>query len=179
MLSDSLHLRTGYTAATITREQETSGVTYDAELDAGGPSLMLDLHPGGGVFRLSVGAVSNPAEAEARSTDETVIVINGQPYPVSEIGTLVGTAKYRELAPYAGIGWGNAFRGGRWSFHFDIGAAYIGEPELDLVAVRDGTPLPLPPQVQDDIEAEEEELRAEMSDYEFYPVVSFGVGIRF
>jgi hypothetical protein len=178
-LSDSVHVRAGYTTATIEQEQETQGVNYDAELEVGGPAVMLDFHPGGRSFRLSIGGISNATEAEARSTDETVINLNGQPYNVSEVGTLVGTATYEGFAPYAGIGWGNAFSGGRWSFHFDLGAAYVGEPEVDLVAVRTNPNIPFPPGFEEDLAAEEAELREEMSDYEFYPVVSFGVGFRF
>ena len=109
-LSPSINLRVGgqgYTRSETRREQE---IEYDADLQLLSGQLFLDLHPGGRGFRLSGGVVFNANEVTAVSTESTTYTINGTVYPVGLVGRLRGTVETEKIAPYLGIGWGNAVR---------------------------------------------------------------------
>jgi hypothetical protein len=178
-LTDSVHLRGGYTTGSYEEELETNDVLYDGELELGGPSLLLNIHPRGRLFRFTIGAMADVIEAEARSTEDTVIIVNGTPYNVSDVGVLVGTADYDDVAPYVGLGWGNPFRNDRWSFYIDLGAAWVGNPDVELTANANDPSQQFPPGFEDDLAAEEEDIRTELDDYKIFPVLSFGLAFRF
>lgn len=177
-LSNKVNLRAGYAVGEYEPKIETD-IEYDGQLDLANGSLLLDIHPGENPFRFSVGTVINNSDATARSTEQTTIIVNGVPYRVADVGTLVGTMTFDDYAPYLGIGYGNAVRGGRVSFAFDLGAAYFGEAEVDLQAFPNDPDQPLPPGFEADLQAEEADLQQEVSDYKIYPVIQIGIAIRF
>lgn len=179
-LSDSTVIRVGAQGGTYEPTIDQTDIEYDGEIDLRSGNVFLDFHPRGGVFHFTIGGVYNDSAVTARSTEDTVLMVNDVPYPVSEVGTLFGDITFDELAPYAGIGWGHAFRrGGSWTVTFDIGAAYIGAADVELRAVPNDPSIVLPQEFLDDLQAEEDELEEELSSYEFYPVVSLGVMYRF
>jgi hypothetical protein len=113
------------------------------------------------------------------STDDAVYTINGVDYPAALIGRLHGKVETEKIAPYLGLGWGNAVApGSRWRFALDVGAFYQGEPEVSLVA-RPANPDLVPPGFEEDLEAERREIEEDISDYRIYPVVALGVSFRF
>jgi hypothetical protein len=176
--TDGLHVRLGAQAYSLTRDLETSDIEYEGEADLSTQHALLDIYPGGGGFRVTLGAVINGNELTARSTEDTIVVVNGVPYRVADVGVLTAEAVPDDLNPYASVGWGNPFRGGRVKLMIDIGAFYQGEPEVELRA----NPNPgviLPPGFEENLAAEERELQEEVSDYRVYPVVSVGVAFRF
>jgi hypothetical protein len=66
------------------------------------------------------------------------------------------------------------------TFSFDLGVLYQGEPNVGLTAVCGPAVLPAQcTQLQNDVAAEQASLQEDLSDYKFYPVVSFGIGYRF
>lgn len=158
---------------------DATGIEYDGTFELRNALLLLDWHPGGGGFRFSAGGgwndnrlkVSAPLEEFARRE-----IPNLPPLPAG-LGELRGTARGDTLVPYVGLGWSRPFSGGRFGMSFDLGAVHLGEPEVDL-----GIDSPLlagvPPAARQllDAAAEEEErrLEAELSDYQYLPVVSFG-----
>jgi hypothetical protein len=178
-LSRSINLRLGgqgYTRSETRREQE---IEYDADLQLLSGQLLLDLHPGGRGFRLSAGVVVNANEVTAVSTENTTYTINGTVYPVGLVGRLRSTVETEKIAPYLGIGWGNAVApGSRWRLALDVGAFYQGEPEVTLVA-QPIIPILLPSGFLEDLEAERREIEEDVSDYTVYPVISLGVSYRF
>jgi hypothetical protein len=178
-LGERTNLRIGYATGEYEPEIRETDIDYDGKIELGNGNVFLDLHPGGRGFRFSIGAIINNSDVTARSTEETTIVVNNRPYRVSDVGTLVGTIEFDEIAPYLGIGFGNAVRGGRVSFSFDLGAAWVGEPKVSLVAIPNDPSTPFPPGFESDLRAEEEELQEAVSDYRILPLVQFGVSFRF
>lgn len=179
-LSRSFDLRAGYQVARLSGEPVETDIDYEADLDLSVGNFFLDYSPGGRSFHLSAGVLSNQSSATARSTEETFLIVNGVRYRVADVGTIVGEADFEPWAPYLGFGFGNPFeRARRWSIHFDVGAALVGEPDIALHAEPVNPSQELPAGFEENLRAEEEDLEEEVSGHEIIPVVTFGVGYRF
>ena len=166
----------GWSRSETRTEQE---IEYDADLKLLSGQILLDLHPGGRAFRISAGAIVNGNEVTAVSTEDAVYVINGTPYPVGLVGRLSGKVETNTLAPYLGVGWGNAVApGAKWRFAVDVGAFYQGSPKVSLRAESPFLPL-LPDSFEEDLEAERQEIEEDIDSYTVYPVISVGVSYRF
>ena len=172
------------------RDVTASGVDYEGDLELRSALALLDWHPGGGGFRLSVGlswndnvlhATAPLAELFADDLDDLArrgLDVRGQ-----DLGRARGETRTEQLGPFLGVGWGSSPRAGRGVFvTLDIGAHYHGRPESEL---RAETTLPIDAfpaarQLLDQLIAREEaELDAEIEDYRIFPVVALGVGYRF
>ncbi|MBW3671134.1 MAG: hypothetical protein KY432_05610 [Acidobacteria bacterium] len=159
-MTDTSILRIGAQGGSFEPQIEETDIEYDGSVDLRSANLLLDLHPRGGAFHFTIGAVYNDSEVTARSTEDTVMMVNDVPYPVSEVGTLVVDITFDELAPYVGIGWGHPFRrGGSWTLKLDIGAAYAGAADVELRAVPHDPTLVLPEDFLDDLQTEEDASR--------------------
>ena len=77
------------------------------------------------------------------------------------------TVDWSSLAPYVGMGFGNAMNDGRWSFAFDLGVMFTGL--LDFA--RSGAAHL---QVREPFNPEDP-----FSDVKYYPVLSLGLAYRF
>lgn len=161
---------------------DDTGIEYDAKLELRNALLLADIHPGAGGFRLSIGGgwddntlkVSAPVSELVRRYRPELA-----PLVPTGAGTIHGEATGSSFAPYAGLGWGSAARGGRWGFSFDLGVIYQGSPEVDLTTDL-GVPIPSLVQTVLDAAAAEEERRLEheLEDYKYYPVVALGIVFR-
>ncbi|HUF17756.1 MAG TPA: hypothetical protein VMS12_06910 [Thermoanaerobaculia bacterium] len=178
-LGSYVHLRGGLHRGDVTRDLTHNEIEYEGDVELSSENLFLDLYPGGRGFRITLGAIRNDNIYEARSTENTIVEVNGVPYPVALVGRIRAVATTDEVGPYLGIGFGNAFRGSsRFRLLFDIGAYAHGEPIVDLIA-EPNPGIPLPPSFEEDLAAEERSLQDEISDYEIYPVVSLSLAFRF
>jgi hypothetical protein len=97
-------------------------------------------------------------------------------YAAAEIGELKLHAGVADYAPYFGIGFGNGASGGRAFAVLDLGVIYQGSPTTELSASE---PVADTPGFREDVRIEVAELDADLRNYRFYPVLAFGVGIRF
>jgi hypothetical protein len=177
-LAGPLSLRVGGSWLELNREFTRSGITFDGRARVAFGTAILDLRPGRGAFRISVGAFYNGTRAVGDSVGGT-IVLDGVPYDTRLVGTVHGEARGRDLAPYAGIGWGDALRGrSRIGFVADVGVVYWGRPNVSLVAVP-ANPALVPPGFYDDLEVERKKIEDDVSKYRFFPVVSLGLAFRF
>lgn len=167
----------GFTHSETRRQQE---VEYDADLKLLTEFLVLDLHPAAKGFRISAGAYYNSNKVSAVSTDATTYTINGKVYHASDIGKVDGTVDFdKKIAPYLGIGWGNAVApGSHWRFAFDLGAFYQGSPKVGLKATP-ANPALVPPGFAADLETERQKTEDDLKSYKVYPVLAFGVSFRF
>lgn len=184
-LTDELNLRVGYSAFDYSTEIEDTDVTYAGDLELRNPSALLDWHAFGGGFRLSLGAVG--ASTKLQGTGEpnagNQYVINGNTYSAAQVGRVATQVEAsNSVAPYIGIGWGNPVDdAGRWTLLFDIGAVYYGsEPDV-VVTATCGPTLPAQQctRLQNDVNAERDELIDEVDALSWYPVLNLGVAFRF
>jgi len=161
---------------------DKTGIRYDAKLELRNALLLAAFHPGAGGFRISAGGgwddnrlkVSAPVRELVRRYRPELA-----PLVPTNAGTVRGEATGSSFAPYLGIGWGSASRGGRWGVSLDLGAIYQGSPTVDLTTELS---LPIPSPVQTALNAatadEEQRLERELQDYEYYPVVALAIVFR-
>jgi hypothetical protein len=185
-LSRQIDTRLGFGAYSYSERREASDIEYDGEAKLRNGTAFLDWHPGGRGFRLTGGLVYNDTEirGESLTPESGVYNIGGVPVPASLIGRLEGTIDFDPIVPYAGLGWGNALRGGGpWGFSLDLGVVFQGEGDVTLTPlIPEGSPLndPIARQILAlQLEREAQDIEEDIADYDLYPVVSLGVTYRF
>lgn len=182
-ISENLGVRGAWHGGSISRSITESGVRYDGKWDFSTVLALLDFHPGGGSFRLSVGVGynGNKLDLTARGSSGT-IELNGNTYNIADVGTIDGRMRFNRTNPYFGVGWGSASKsanGAGLFFSADIGALFV-KPEVRLNGncgpALSGAQCT---QFQNDLRAEEQDFEDGFSYRKMYPVLSFGIGYRF
>ena len=176
-LGDRLQLRGQLQGLNADDDFEESGIDYDAELELASFGAGVDFYPTGGGFLLSAGLVANSNAVDVRGLPQAgnLFEIGDDVYTAAEVGTLDGEIDFDSVSPFATLGWGNPFHGGRVGFRFEVGALYQGDSDVRLAASNAAAT----PGLQEDIDAEIAELENDLDDFEFWPIVSLGVTIRF
>jgi hypothetical protein len=176
-----LGARVGYTTFKYDVEDiEESDLTLDGEAKLGGAQALLDWHPFGGGFRISVGAMESAEfTARARPIADTY-TFDGVTYSAADIGSANGVADFDSIAPYVGMGYGRALsRDGRFAFALDLGVAVTGSPTVKLNVTCAVESAALCDGLQDDVAAEQAELQNEADEFELWPVLSLGLSYKF
>jgi hypothetical protein len=170
-VSERFNLRGGVYAVGVGWDDTRLGIPYDGDADLKNAGLFLDWHPAAGVFRVSIAGFQ---------TDNT---LNGDAEGELDVGgtiyssVLNANIEWDGFAPYLGIGWGNAVRNPGWSFSFDLGVIFVGEPSVSLTGtVSDPS---LEEAFQEDLAREEQALQEDFEDAKYHPVVSLGFAYRF
>jgi len=172
-LTDAVNLRGGLDFQPIEISLDISDVNYDLSLPSPSLTGLVDWHPAGSGFRLSGGASYFVNELELRGTPLTDVEIGGQDYTPSQIGSLVGSLGTSQIAPYVGIGWGDATRGGI-GFTADLGVAVHGTPDA---ALRATGPIGSNQTFQSNLEAELVDINDEIKSFKVYPVLNLGLSL--
>lgn len=173
-LTSSLNLRLGAQGFGYGYDRTISGIDYDTDLSLSSGSAALDWHPGGSVFRLSGGLLIQGNKATGLAVPRGVVTIGDTTYPANAVGDITAEVDFpRTVAPFLMLGFGNGARGGRLFFSFEVGAAFSGSPAVTVSASR------ATPGLQADLEAEARDIEDEVSWLKTYPIVAFGIGVRF
>lgn len=174
-LGRTLALRGGANAQPWEPKREFDNIEYTLELPTPSYTAMVDLWLGG-VFHLSGGAVWLSKDTEVRARPTEPVEIGNQTYAPADVGTLSGTFVTRDLAPYAGIGFGKAPGRKGLGLVFDLGVAFQGAPDVQLSA---SGPLASQPAFQANLLQEEQSIEDDARPYRFYPVISLGLVVAF
>lgn len=172
-------LRGGYFLFGLNRDDVIEGIRYQLKPRLRNGTVMIDLHPGGGIFRLSGGLVFNSSRVDATGLFDGPVEIGGDVYTPAEVGELKGKASYKKSTmPYAGIG---VAGNGRFSITVDLGVAFSGYPRVRLSA---DSPLTGPEleALEQSLAAEEAQIQQEIESRswaKYYPVFSIGFKVRF
>ena len=179
-LTDQVNLRAGLNNYGYTRTGTQNEVDYTAELKLRSYSALLDLHPGGGAFRLTGGFFYDKNRVEGLATSTTTIEVNNTVYRAADIAPLTGSVSLeRKIAPYLGLGVGNAVgRGKRLSLALDLGVVFQGYPSVALQAQG---PLASDAGFQADLAQLQRDVNDDLrkSYFKYYPVVSLGLAYQF
>ena len=170
-VSEAFNLRGGFYAFDYSTDIEENGITYDGDLDLSNLGLFVDWHPFNGVFRVSVGGLQGTNAFGGAADGELDVGEN------TYTAELQADVDWDGFAHYLGVGWGNAVRSAGLSFSFDLGVMFVGEPSVSLTGTVDD-PL-LQPQFDEDLAREEENLRQDLKDAKYYPLINLGVAYRF
>jgi len=153
-------------------ESTVEEVDFTLELQSPQFMALVDLYPSG-AFRLSGGLRYSSSNIVLTGDVTQTIELGGTNY---DLDSFVGTIVTPDVAPYVGIGFGNP-TSGPFGFFVDLGVAYQGEPELELVATGTATSLP---GFDSDLEEKRVDVEDELKKYfKFYPVISIGFSIGF
>lgn len=175
---------------------DEDGITYSGDLELKSVGLLADWRPFSGVFKLTGGAYKNDNKisAAAVSNGDAEFEIGDYSYAGSASDPLTLAANMdlgNGTAGYLGFGWGNSYSSG-FSFSLDIGVLFSGSAQASIAA--SGTAYRVDnPDVQfdvagssaeaqmfrDEIEAERRNLQGDLDEFEYYPVISIGLGYRF
>ncbi len=188
-ISDKLNARLNLNGGNINRDDTIDGIRYEGELQAGTFGGLLDYHPMAGGFRLTGGVYNNSNELNLNATGagNTNAQIGDRFYDLSN-SRLNTNVSFQNVAPYLGIGWGNAIKtGSKWRFNVDAGVLFQGSPKASLtasgiardIATNQAINLATDATFQSELTKEEQNLNNELKDYKFYPVISLGVSYRF
>lgn len=168
---------------------EESGINYQGDLDFATYGVLGDWHPFTGSFFVSAGAVNNGNQVKLKATCPQSCDIDGHSYQSFPDGQVNANVDFKSLAPYLGIGWGNAMQGGRWYGQLDVGVLFQDAPNINLTASgtfkEQGKLIPVNtsnPVFQKELANEERSIEQEIDDTEFsnvYPVIALSVGYRF
>lgn len=179
-MTETLNVRAGanfFSLVMSTEEEEGQTASeIEAELSLMTVPLLLDWHPGSGGFRLSGGIVFNGNKLELTATPGDTVEIDDQEFRISRLD---GEATFNSLAPYLGLGWGNASRkdSGRWHFSFDLGVMFQGAPDISISATAANPDRQS--QLDAALESEIEEIEDDASVFNIYPVLAIGVSYTF
>lgn len=155
------------------RDFDTSDVDYDANLKFANAGLFVDYFIAGS-FRVTAGALVGERKLRGRGeASGGAITIDGVDYP-ADGESLRLRARFPDVSPYVGIGWGHAQQGRGLRFYIDAGAAF-GRPDVRLRA----SPGLLAAAGEAAIEAEEDEVQDKADDLRAYPVIKLGIGYAF
>jgi hypothetical protein len=184
-LTPNLNARVGLNTLSIDiggYQKRKNEVEYDANLNLLNVSTVVDYHPfKNSGFRVTGGLVfnDNHVEGKARIKDNTVFEYDGNKYTNQDISAVKGKVSFpNSVAPYLGIGWGNAVKPGkRWGFSVNLGVMFAGSPKVDLEAniVNES----LRSQILQDLQVEKKELEDDLKQLSIYPVLSLGVSYQF
>jgi hypothetical protein len=187
-INKKLNARFNLNGASKSADGEEDGVNYTGNLDALTIGGLIDYHPMAGNFRLSAGLYNNQNEINLDATgsnDNAQVGDRSYNLTGATLNTNVG---FKSVAPYLGLGWGNAVKtGSKWRFSFDAGVLFQGTPEAKItasgnaidLATNTAVNLATDTQFQTELATEEQSLNDDLKDFKAYPVISLGVSYRF
>ncbi|NEX59510.1 hypothetical protein G3574_00320 [Noviherbaspirillum sp. 17J57-3] len=184
-LQPNLNARFGANFLNYSYSGTANQVDYDFKLKLRTIDALLDWFPGAGSFHVSGGLYynDNKVDATAKPGAGSRYTFNGQTYSASDVGSASGTIDFRKVAPYLGIGWGNALAKDKgWGFASDLGVLFQGSPTARLSAVCGPTALSVPggcAQLQSNVAAEQASLNDKMNQLKYYPVARIALTYRF
>jgi hypothetical protein len=182
-LGQSLNARLFVAGFSRSYDFESSGVDYKARLQLRNAPLLLDWHPGSGLFRFSAGVILNDDKlsVDAQPSAGATYTFNGVTYSAAQVGSATGTIKFNRAAPFVGFGFGRPIARHRGlSFAMDFGAAYLGQPKASLnVSCGAGVPTVTCTQIRNDANAEAAQLSEDIKSYRWYPVLQMHLTYAF
>jgi hypothetical protein len=131
----------------------------------------VDFHPGGKGFKISGGVYLNNFDINADVVPNESYTIDEKTFAPEKMGSLSANMSYdQQIAPYLGIGFGNAVRseGSALKFFTNLGVLYTGAPSFTM----EGEGMMAP--TADNAPAFQEGL----NEFEFYPVFNLGLSFR-
>jgi len=154
------------------RTIDNSGIEYDGKLNLQTYGVMADLYPTSKNFRLTGGILKNDNGVTATAAPTDGIEIGLSFYPGSTAGVLNGDVSFNPTTAYFGIGYGDpAWSPGRVRFLFDFGVVYQGSPGVQFTSSSSAVSA-------EDLQQEAAQFQDDIQAYKYWPVLSFGIGIR-
>ncbi|MDD2700336.1 MAG: hypothetical protein PHH36_03765 [Sideroxydans sp.] len=179
-LSERYTARLGFNTFKASGNTDSGGLNYTGDLKLSSVSAMMDWRPWNGVTHLTAGVIfnSNKLELNAAATAGTVYNINGFDYTANTGDAINTTVDFNKVSPYLGIGWSGQPKKQGFSFSSDIGILFQGSPKATVTA--SGSWAGTGGKTVTDLVADaQSQLNSDLSNFKYYPVISFGIGYTF
>jgi hypothetical protein len=188
-VNDYVNVRLLAQAYDLDEDFKESGINYNSNFTLESYGVLADIHPFAGIFYVSAGWLAHNNGLDLKATCPTSCDIDGQSYKSAPDGQIQAAVDLGSNAPYLGIGWGNAMKGGRVYAKLDIGVLFQDDPKASLNVTgkfqNTNTGLVVDtnnPSFKQQVANEEKDLQKEINDTEganLYPVVALSLGYRF
>lgn len=173
--SGQLGVRLGVGSLKLDRVQTVGNIDYDLDLGLRWYTLLLDVNPAGGRFRVSGGVMVNGSVLDASYVPAMDVLLGNNTYSPEELGHVQGRIEMQPVSPYVGIGLGRpAGNGPGINLLLDAGVAFTSY-EADLWHVGGRLPAELEQQLAGDLEMEADSLQEALDRISVYPVLSAGL----
>ncbi len=179
--SDKFDARLGFNQFKFSTTQNSGGLNYKGDLKMSSVGLLADWRPWSGVTHLTAGAIFNGNKlAMSATTTPGFYNINGQTYYSNGGDTVNTNVEFNKVAPYLGFGWsGNPKKKG-FSFSTDIGILFQGSPKATVTATGNWQQTPgTAANIGQLTTNAQNQLNADLKNFNIYPVVSLGIGYAF
>ena len=130
--SKHVGVRAHITSLNFSLDYEYDGIEYEIEPNLTIGSLLLDVHPTGGLFRVTLGGAAYNGKFNISATPSPgyFYQIGNNSYSSAQIGTLNGEVEYQKVVPYVGVGWDfGARKSSGFGVTVDIGVFFRGNPD--------------------------------------------------
>jgi len=176
----------------------TNGLNINGKIDFATAGASVDFYPfPNHGFRLSPGALfynQNNIVADMTVAGGTSFSLNDVTYYASSTNPIKGNGglglNTRNPTFSMTAGWGNMIsrRGKHWSFPFEIGAAFVGAPTINMVLTsgqacnaqgQNCVNVATDANVQSNLQAQLTKYRDDVKPFQYYPILSFGAAYSF
>ena len=177
-LATDVHLRLAYNYfkykkdGTYNTDETIESLGYNVNINLKSISGLLDYYPFGKTFYLTGGVLYNNNLVKGTGTPLDSYEAEGNVYTPEQIGALnINLEAKSAWTPYLGLGFGNPLILGRKVGVFmDIGALYMGSPDVEFTAAEDS--MIFPTTTQDD------QVEENIKNIKWYPVFQLGLSIQ-
>jgi hypothetical protein len=181
-IQSNLNARVGFNYLNYDYSGSSSQADYNFKMKLQTFDVLADYFPLDNGFRVTGGLVYNGNSIDASMTPKAgnSYVVNGNTYNASQAGSINGSVDFNKIAPYLGIGWGNAVAKNKgWGFSADLGVMFQGSPNTNLSNSGCTASAAICSQLASDIAVEKKNLNDKVNDYNIYPVVRVGASYHF
>ena len=194
-VGENVNASGGFKAFSLSRDFDSDGIEFAAQLKLRSVSAHLDCFPFGGAFYLSPGVMlynGNEANADALVPAGRTFDLGNENLASDSSDPVTGTASVSfetKVAQSVRVGWGNiAPRGDkRWSIPFELGVVFSRSPTAVLnlgggACASDGSNcrnIATDPELQADVREEQDQINDDLDVLRVIPVISIGVSVKF
>lgn len=139
--SNHIGVRAHLTGLSYSLDLEYDDVEYEVDTKLTIGSLLLDVHPAGGLFRITLGGAAYNGQfgISAMPSSGYLYQIGNGSYTSTQIGTLNGEIEYQKVVPYLGVGWDFGVRKkSGFGVTLDLGVFFRGKPDNVTLSASGG-----------------------------------------
>jgi hypothetical protein len=155
-------------------DTDLDDVNYDGDIALESYGLQADVTIPGTLLYVSGGLYYNRNALELTARPTTNVVVGDIAYTPAQVGALVSTFEFDEVAPYAGVG--VKFGVPKVELNLEAGALFQGAPRATLKstgALKDD------PTFRGELEQERKTIEEELEEFEIYPSVNASLRFKF
>lgn len=180
-IQPKLNARVGFGFLNYDDTGSTTEADYNFKMKLRTIDVLADYFPMDNGFRMTGGLVynGNKVDVDMKAKSGAVYVVNGTSYSAADAGSINGSVDFKKIAPYLGIGWGNAVANKGWGFSADLGVMFQGSPRTSLTNSGCQATAAICTRLASDLAVEKTKLNDEVNSFKTYPVLRVGASYRF